>query len=181
MALIRVLGTHGYAAATIEAVASEAGVSPGLVHHHFADKQDLYGASIDVMIREFRSRVRSGAERSGLEAYAHAALALDSRSDVVAARAWVGLFAEALSDASLFQKLRRVLDGELEAIQRCADGKISVANASTVLSFVTGALVFGAFAPRRVAGFAEPSLQKIIETFGEEAARPNRKLAKDTS
>src|SRR5262249_23661299 len=40
-AFARVLAEHGYAGATIAAVAAEAEVAPGLVHHYFAGKAEL--------------------------------------------------------------------------------------------------------------------------------------------
>ena len=162
-ALIRVLATHGQAGVTIAAVAAEAGVRQGIVHHYFVDKQDLYGAALDRLVTRFRERLRDARDdATGLEAYADAALALDSNADVAAARAWVGLFAEALADPMLFQKLRRLLDTEVVAIQSRAGHRLSTHDASAVLSFVVGALVFGSFAPRRAAGFAAPSLRRLI-------------------
>jgi len=166
-ALIRVLATHGQAGATIAAVAAEAGVPNGIVHHYFVDKQDLYGAALDLLVARFRERLGTGREgASGLAAYGDAALALDATADVEAARAWVGLFAEAMADPALFQKVRRLLDTEVVAIQRRSGDHLSTSDASAVLSFVVGALVFGAFAPRRAAGFAAPSLRRLIEALG---------------
>jgi AcrR family transcriptional regulator len=45
---------QGYDAVSIRAVARVAGVDPALVHHYFADKADLFAASIDVPIRPDR-------------------------------------------------------------------------------------------------------------------------------
>lgn len=121
---------------------------------------------MDTLVAQFRRRTADRRRGGGdLSAYADAALALDSSADLVAARAWVGLFAKALSDPVLFQKLRRVLDGEVAAIQHHSGGGLSTGAASTVLSFVVGALVFGAFAPRRAAGFAAPALRRILENL----------------
>lgn len=87
---------------------------------------------------------------------------LDERSDVTAARAWVGVFAEAMSDAALFAKVRRIMDAEVAHVERRSRGTLSAADASAVVAFVVGALVFGAFAPRKAAGFAAPSLRRMI-------------------
>jgi AcrR family transcriptional regulator len=166
-ALIRVLAAHGQAGATIAAVAAEAGAPQGIVHHYFVDKQDLYGAALDLLVTRFRGRLRAASDdATRLEAYGDAALALDSNADVEAARAWVGLFAEALADPALFQRLRRLLDTEVVAIQHRAGDRLSTQDASAVLAFVVGALVFGAFAPRRAAGFAAPSLRRLIGALG---------------
>jgi hypothetical protein len=117
-------------------------------------------------------RVASRPEGDPLEAYVGAALALDERSDVAAARAWVGIFAEALSDPELFAKVRRMLDAEVLHVERRSQGSLSTSDASAVVAFVVGALVFGAFAPRKTAGFAEPSLRKMLMGLrGEGAGR----------
>jgi TetR/AcrR family transcriptional repressor of bet genes len=143
-------------------VAAEAGVAPGLVHHHFASKEDLYETVLAELVAAFRERLRAEAPGDALEAYVSAALALGERSDVAAARAWVGVFAEALSEPGLFEKMRRALDAEVAHVERRAAGGLTTADASAVVAFVVGALVFGAFAPRKAAGFAAPSLRRMI-------------------
>ncbi len=161
-AFARVLGAHGQGGATIAAVAAEAGIAPGLVHHYFESKQDLYEMLLEQMLAEFRRRIESHPATDPLEAYVSAALVLDERSDVAAARAWVGLFAEALGDPVLFAKVRRMMDTEVAHVERRSRGSLSTADASAVVAFVVGALVFGAFAPRKTAGFAAPSLRRML-------------------
>jgi TetR/AcrR family transcriptional repressor of bet genes len=164
-ALVRTLGAHGRIGATIAAVAGEAGIAPGLVHHYFSGKQDLYEAAIRGLLAEFRRRIESVEVAAGadpLEAYITAALALDERSDVAAARAWVGIFAESLGDPALFARMRRMIDGEVAYVEARARGTLSTQDASAVVAFVVGALVFGAFAPRKAAGFAAPSLRRLL-------------------
>jgi TetR/AcrR family transcriptional repressor of bet genes len=160
-AFVRVLAEHGQAGATVAAVAAEAGVVPGLVHHHFSDKQELYTALLSTLMQGFRDRTR---QRPGapLDSYVDAALALDARSDLAAARAWVTLFAEGLSDPRLFDKLRRAIDTEVDHVEQLARGGLSGPDASAVVAFIIGALVFGAYAPRRTAGFAAPALRKLL-------------------
>ncbi|HEY2518389.1 MAG TPA: TetR family transcriptional regulator [Polyangiaceae bacterium] len=164
-AFARVLGTHGRGGATVAAAAAEAGMAPGLVHHYFATKEDLYEEVLDELVRGFRRRVEARGGDDRLEAYVDAALALDDRSDVIGARAWVGLFAEAVSDPALFTKVRRRLDAEVAYVEGRARGTLSTVEASAVVAFVVGALVFGAFAPRKAAGFAAPGLRALLAGF----------------
>ena len=103
--------------------------------------------------------------RAALEACADAALALDETSDVVAARAWVGLFAEALSDSLLFEKMRRLLDTEVASLERRSEGAFAAKDASALLAFILGSLVFGAFAPKKAAGFAAPAARKLVRAL----------------
>jgi len=171
-AFARVLADHGYSGATIAAVAAEAGVAPGLVHHHFADKQDLLASLMDDLVARFRRRLldrESGTidhPAAAVVAYTDAALALDDTADVTAARCWVGVLAESVRDPALFRRTRRLLDAEVAAIQRRSGGSLSAAEASAVLAFILGSLVFGAFAPRKTAGFAAPFIRRALAAIG---------------
>lgn len=160
-AFARVLARQGFAGATIVAVAAEAGVTPSLVHHYFTDKHDLLASLVSELISRFRRRTqRFEAETDALDAYIAAALALDDSADVVAARCWVGVFAEAVRDPALFEQIRRLLDTEIAAIRR--RGALDDQTGAAVLAFIVGSLVFGAFAPRKTAGFAAPSLRRLV-------------------
>lgn len=158
-----VLSKHGYAGATIASIAARAGVAPGLVHHHFRDKAELLDALLDRLVSAMHARTASpegGADF--VDAYIESALALGKRADVTAARCWVGLFAEALRDPSLFAKVRRVLDAELVRIERGSRGALDAEGASALLAFVVGSLVVGAFAPVRTRGFAAPAAKRLV-------------------
>lgn len=67
---------HAYADVHIEQIADQAGVSVGLIYHHFADKQDLFAAVVDQAIEELgtatepdRSLEPLAAVRAQLDAY----------------------------------------------------------------------------------------------------------------
>ena len=160
-----VLADHGYAGATVAKVATEAGISAGLVHHHFESKDELLGALLDLLIAGFRERLRQQSGENALQTYADAALQLDEKADTVAARCWVGLFAEAVRNPELFRKVRRMLDSEIGALRGLSGHRLSDHQASAILAFVMGSLVFGAFAPRKTAGFAAPALKDLIQSF----------------
>ncbi len=169
-AFARVLADHGFAGATIAAVAGEAGVTPGLVHYHFESKAELLDALVGELVQGFRARVH---EREGqgdpLQAYGDAALALDERADQAAARCWVGVFAEALRDPALFERVRRLIDTEIVAIQRRSGNRFDDQEAGSVLAFVIGSLVVGAFAPRKTAGFAAPGFRRLVDATSQPA------------
>ncbi|MEM7437603.1 MAG: TetR family transcriptional regulator C-terminal domain-containing protein, partial [Myxococcota bacterium] len=114
----------------------------------------------------FRTRVSHyEAPRDRLSAYVDGALKLDERADVGAARCWVGIFAEAVRNPTLFAQLRRLLDTEIAHIQTRSNQRLDDHEAGAVLAFIVGALVLGAFAPRKTAGFAAPSLHRFIEAL----------------
>jgi TetR/AcrR family transcriptional repressor of bet genes len=163
-AFAKVLSEHGHEGATIAAVAAAAGVAPGLVHHHFESKADLVDSLLTELVARFRERTR-GKESTGdpLAAYLSAAVELDASADQVAARCWVGLLAEAVRSPALGARVRRLVDGEIEAIRRRSGDTLSPQEAGAVLAFVVGALVLGAFAPRRIAGFAAAALRTLAK------------------
>lgn len=167
-AFATVLADHGYAGATIAAVATEAGVAPGLMHHHFKNKQEMLDALLRDLISGFRARVHAYEEREDpLVAYADGALKLDERADVTASRCWVGLFAEAIRSPSLFRQVRGLIDIEIGTIRHRSGGRLSDHDAGAVLAFIIGALVVGAFAPKKTAGFAAPGLRKLIGALAQ--------------
>jgi TetR/AcrR family transcriptional repressor of bet genes len=55
--LARVMADQGYAKATIQAIANEAGLTPGLVHYHFESKQEILLALIERLGSVVRSRL----------------------------------------------------------------------------------------------------------------------------
>jgi AcrR family transcriptional regulator len=58
-AAARVLVERGYASATTNRIASEAGVSVGTVYEYFADKEEIYGALIRQELERLVTRVSS--------------------------------------------------------------------------------------------------------------------------
>lgn len=170
-AFARVLAERGFARATIAAVAAEAGIAPGLVHHHFDSKDELLSVLLEQLVAGFRQRV-AGREGDPLLAYGDGALALDASADVVAARCWVGLFAEAIRNPTLFRRVRRLLDGEVQALQRRSGHALSNQDAAALLAFVVGALVVGAFAPRKTAGFAAPAFRRFAAALCPPSGEP---------
>jgi TetR/AcrR family transcriptional repressor of bet genes len=166
-AFARVVARHGCAGATIAAVAEEAGVAPGLVHHHFDDKADLLQSLLDALVVRFRWRTSAKeAGSDALSAWLGAALALDETADLVEARCWVGVLAEAARDGALAERVRRFVDGEIAGIRRRAHGRMTREEAGATLAFVLGSLVLGAFAPERVAGFAAPAAKVLARGEG---------------
>src|SRR5262249_31379180 len=131
-----------------------------------ADKEDLLASLLRDLMERFRRRTHAvEGESDALGAYAAAAVRLDATADLVAARCWVGLFAEAVRNPRLFAQVRRLVDSEVEGICRRSGHRFSAQDAGAVLAFIVGALVLGAFAPRKTAGFAAPALQRLIASL----------------
>jgi TetR/AcrR family transcriptional repressor of bet genes len=56
-ALSRVMATHGYAGASVARIAEAAGLTPGLIHYHFASKQEILLALIEGVTSAARRRI----------------------------------------------------------------------------------------------------------------------------
>ena len=59
-ALARGMARSGYAKATIQEIAREAGLSPGLIHYHFRSKQEVLIGLIESLATLIRGRLDSG-------------------------------------------------------------------------------------------------------------------------
>ncbi|MDG9671230.1 TetR/AcrR family transcriptional regulator [Hahella sp. CR1] len=100
-ALLRVMTKKGYDGATIQAIAAEAGLTPGLIHYHFKAKREILLALVEyvVSIGETRYRrlsVDAQTPEQQLRAFVDARLALGKGADPEAVKAWVLIGAEAV-------------------------------------------------------------------------------------
>ncbi|WP_327581311.1 TetR family transcriptional regulator [Nonomuraea sp. NBC_00507] len=79
-AAIQHFGDHGYEGATLRGIAETAGVSPGLVRHHFGSKQGLREACDEHLIRMIRQ----------VNEQTRAGMASGALASVIAARSALG-------------------------------------------------------------------------------------------
>ena len=63
---------------------------------------------------------------------------------------------------TLFRRARALLDAELDSIKEASRGRLSEQDAGALLAFIIGALVVGAFAPKKTSGFAAPGFRKLV-------------------
>lgn len=164
----RCLARHGLGGATVAAVAEEVGVAPGLIHHHFDDRNDLLLELIRLLARRFRRELPGERDPARyLDLYITAALGRRGRRRQVTARAWVGLFAEAIQRPAVRRLLRRALDAEVRRLTRVAERAGLAAEpaeqlAAGMVATIIGALCFGAIMPARAQGFAAPWLAAAV-------------------
>ena len=64
-AFAEVLADHGYAGATIISVAEKAGLTPGLLHHHFKNKADMLNELLNYLIEDFSKRTSERTKDGG--------------------------------------------------------------------------------------------------------------------
>jgi hypothetical protein len=105
-------------------------------------------ARVQDLVARFRRRIEAlDAETAPLDAYALAAVKLDDSSDIVAARCWVGVLAEAVRSPTLFARVRRLVDTEIDRIRQRSGDAFSAKEAGAVLALVMGSLILGASRP----------------------------------
>jgi AcrR family transcriptional regulator len=108
-AATRQFAALGYDRTTIRSVAAEAGVDPALVIHHFASKQKLFLAAVDLPFdaADLVERLQDGPREEVGERVARFALTVLSEPD--ARSRWIGMIRSAASDPDAAEVLREVI------------------------------------------------------------------------
>jgi TetR/AcrR family transcriptional repressor of bet genes len=116
-ALQRVMAERGYEGATIAEIARAADLSPGLLHYHFANKQEILVALVGRLAERVQARFAervdggTGEPRKRLQAFLDALLAVGAGgADRDALACWVTIGAEAV-------RLREVRDAYSHAVR----------------------------------------------------------------
>lgn len=100
-AMLPVMARHGYEKATIQAIAREAGLTPGLIHYHFKSKQEILVSLVAAIVEFARTRYEGQSAASAspmgrLQAYVQARLGLGAGAAPDMVAAWVMIGAEAV-------------------------------------------------------------------------------------
>ena len=163
LALLRVITRRGYAAASIQEIAQEAGLNAGLIHYHFENKQEILltlfahlESLVDVRMQaQLAAAGQHISPEEQLDAMIDAFLALDTRTDQRAVQCWTMLSAEAVHNpalAELFAQAIRKHQEHLERIFAAALGiprarKVVKIAAAAVLSAIHGSFLLGCATP----------------------------------
>ena len=62
--MMRAMATHGYERATIQRIAAEIDITPGLIHYHFETKQAILLATLDEISDRMRARYERATARA---------------------------------------------------------------------------------------------------------------------
>lgn len=170
------MAKSGYDGASVQAIAQQAGLSAGLLHHHFGSK----AAVLEALLLELEERVCARAERMSarkrgpwgrLEAWVDAHLATGTDADPNAVGAWVWIGAEAVKGG----KVRELFDGamrrrrdELAALIQAAatdrGARIdAIGTATTVLATVEGFYRLAASSSVVEPGSAASALHRMLD------------------
>lgn len=117
-ALLRVMAHRGYERATVQAIAREASLTPGLLHYYFASKQEILVALVGTIAEVSEHRFAALlAEAEGpdarLGAYIRARLGMGPGAAPEIVAAWVMVGAEAVRQPDVRQVYQQVIAAEL--------------------------------------------------------------------
>lgn len=176
--LLSVMASAGYEGATIVAIGKAAGLASGLVHYHFATKDEVLLALVErlvagVMARyEARVTPTSGAQ-ARLHAWIDAHVALGKDGDPRAVVAWSLVGAEAVRNVAVKAAYQRAIEQEIaftkELVKAALDaqGKGTVQAkriAATAVSAMEGALRIGAVTEGVLpGGFAATMIKRLVD------------------
>ncbi|MEH3048426.1 transcriptional regulator BetI [Sphingomonas adhaesiva] len=105
-ATARVLASHGAGGASVRTIATEAGVSPGLVTHHFGGVARLVEATYDHVAAQVAQALEAAVARAGddprarLAAYVEASFA-PPIADAALLATWIAFWSMARADAAM--------------------------------------------------------------------------------
>lgn len=155
--LLRVMAERGYERASVTEIAKAAGLSPGLVHYHFHDKQEILLVLVEQLAARSRarlqarlSRVKDGA-RAQVDAFIDSFLATGADADPAAVASWVTISAEAIRQPEVRAAYEKVVRADLEHLEElvaAVTGKRRArAVAAGLFASIQGYFVLAASAP----------------------------------
>src|SRR3712207_4627544 len=121
--LLRVMAERGYERASIAEIAKAAGLSPGLVHYHFTEKQEILLTLVEQLAGRVRERVKArlgrvkGGARAQVDAFLDAYLATGEDAEPSSVAAWVTISAEAVRQPEVRAAYEKVVRADLEHLE----------------------------------------------------------------
>ncbi len=153
-ALLAVIARHGYEKATIQAIAAQAGLAPGLIHYHFRNKREILVSLIAEMSAAANARYAAVlgddvAPAARLRAYLRARLGLGEGAAPEIVAAWVMIGAEAVRQPEVRAVYQAMIADELAlltALSRdCLRASGRATGSAPTLAAGLAALISGAF------------------------------------
>jgi TetR/AcrR family transcriptional repressor of bet genes len=191
-ALLAVISEHGYEKATIQVIAREAGLAPGLIHYHFKNKKEILVDLVKTLAQYARERFLRLAEsaktpQEKLRAYIQGRLARGEGSNPDAVAAWVIIGAEAVRQVEVREVYQEAIASEMDAVRHLLEAYLAERGkrrknaprlAAALLAFMEGAFQL-ASAARDVmpSGYAAETAMQLAERFidGEPDAGKGRR------
>lgn len=181
-AMLPVLARVGYEKATIQAIAGEAGLAPGLIHYHFRTKQEILISLVDSISAFARERAERAAADTNrpvdrLNAWLQALLGLGDGASPERVAAWVMIGAEAVRQPDVRAVYSRAVAAQLaeltellsacltadkrktEGAARIAAGLLAMAEGAFQLSSATSDVMPAGYAAVAAIRFAALSMK----------------------
>lgn len=122
-AFLTVMAEDGYAKATIQAIAKQAGLRSGLIHYHFKNKQELLielvkqvSTSVQERYQEMTYNAQTPHEK--LKAFIDARLAKGENSNPEAVAAWVVIGTEAIRQPEVRVEYEKIISAQQELLEK---------------------------------------------------------------
>jgi TetR/AcrR family transcriptional repressor of bet genes len=187
-ALVKVMAKRGYDGASIADIAKTAGLTAGLVHYHFDNKQEILLAALSELVARHEANLDARLAAAGadpiaqLVAFIDLHLGLGANADPDALACWILLSGEALREPRVrteFERALEALAARLAALirrgteQRLFHCEALDAAASAIVALIHGYFVLAATARKLIPkGSAAPSAKRMAEGL----LRPARPL-----
>jgi TetR/AcrR family transcriptional repressor of bet genes len=175
--LMTAMAERGYDGASIPDIARAAGLSAGLVHYHFENKQEILLVLMEQLAQGLRERFErrargAGSPRARLYAFLDAHVALGDDANPRAVACWVTIGAEAVRQKEVQAAYRRATRRALEQLaqlvaQVCEDERRSGAGskqiAAALMAAIYGCYQLASAAQAAPRGFAAPMLRRMAD------------------
>lgn len=151
-AMMLVMASKGYEGASIQAIAKQAGLAPGLIHYHFKTKQDILIESVNLLSQMLTQRYLLLGEKATnpkqkLEAFINSRLAKGEGEDNEAVKSWVVIASEAVTQVEVRTVFVEVMRMQKEILtklvedyyQRDLDSNQLQNKVAFILAFMEGA------------------------------------------
>jgi|SRR6185436_6121490 len=189
--LVQVMARRGYDGAAIADVAKAAGLTPGLVHYHFKNKQEILLAALADLVARHEQRLEArlsevdGDPVAALGTFIDLHLGLGADADPEALACWILLGGEAVRDGKVRAAMAGALEGMVARLGRIIREGVEAraftceaidAAASALMATIQGYFVLAATARETIPrGSAAISAKRMAEGL----LRPARPLARE--
>ena len=156
-AMLTVMAASGYEGASIQAIARQAGLTPGLLHYHFGSKAEILLGTLEHMEARLRARYArrmraSSSPEEALSAWIDAHLALDDDADPRLVACFVQLSATALTMPDIHDRYAALLSTDAAHLSElltplAPDPKQRAPIVAALMAAVTGAWQLSLSAP----------------------------------
>jgi len=177
-AFLLVMADEGYAKATIQAIARQAGLKSGLIHYHFKNKQEMLIELVKQVSAVVQGRYEllaadARTPKEKLKAFIDARLAKGTGESPTAVAAWVVIGTEAIRQPEVrheYEKIIAAQQQQLEQLIAAANTTRRVNSQTKKLAAIILAAMEGAFKLSVSAGqlmpegYAAETLFKLLQT-----------------